>query len=190
MAPEPGPGTDVTTLLARWQAGEARAFDEASAIVYPELRKIAAAYLSRERGNHTLQPTALIHEAFLRLVGAGQLAFEGRAQFFSLAATIMRRVLVDHARAWRADKRGGGVPQLSIETTEVGAPQVVDDFLALHDALDRLAAVDRRKADILELRYFGGLTLEETADRLGTSTSSIHREQRFAEAWLSDTLNR
>jgi RNA polymerase sigma factor (TIGR02999 family) len=190
MSAGSGPGTDVTALLARWQAGEAQAFDDASAVVYPELRKIAAAYLSRERGNHTLQPTALIHEAFLRLVNAGQLAFEGRSQFFSLAATIMRRVLVDHARAWRADKRGGGMPPLSLETADPGGPQMVDDFLELHDALDRLAGIDRRKAEILELRYFGGLSLEETAQRFGVSTSSIHREQRFAEAWLSETLNR
>jgi RNA polymerase sigma-70 factor, ECF subfamily len=190
MAADPAPGTDVTFLLARWQAGDADAFDSASALVYPELRKIAAAYLSRERGNHTLQPTALIHEAFLRLVDAGHLAFDGRAQFFALAATIMRRVLVDHARAWRADKRGGGVAPLALDVTEVGAPPVDHDLLALHEALDRLAAVDRRKAEILELRYFGGLSLEETAARLGTSTSSIHREQRFAEAWLSDTMQR
>lgn len=190
MLAEPGRRTDVTALLMRWQAGEVGAFDEASAVVYPELRKIAAAYLSRERGNHTLQPTALINEAFLRLVNAGQLAFDGRAQFFSLAATIMRRVLVDHARAWKAGKRGGGIPRLALDTTDAASPQVVDDFLELHDALDRLAGVDRRKAEILELRYFGGLSLEETAQRFGVSTSSIHREQRFAEAWLSETLNR
>ena len=180
----------MTTLLARWQAGDVQAFDDASAVVYPELRKIAAAYLARERGSHTLQPTALINEAFVRLVNAGRLTFEGRGQFFSLAATIMRRVLVDYARAWRADKRGGGVPPLALETGDASSPQIVDDFLALHDALDRLAAIDRRKAEILELRYFGGLTLEETAERFHLSTSSIQREQRFAEAWLSDILNR
>lgn len=190
MPPERRARTDVTALLARWQAGEASAFDEASAIVYPELRKIASAYLSRERGDHTLQPTALIHEAFLRLVNAGQLAFEGRSQFFSLAATVMRRVLVDHARARRADKRGGGMATLAIDTVEVGMSRSVDDFLDLHDALDRLASVDQRKAEILELRYFGGLSLEETAAHFATSTSSIHREQRFAEAWLSEALNR
>ncbi|MEZ5289702.1 MAG: ECF-type sigma factor [Vicinamibacterales bacterium] len=180
----------MTALLARWQAGEAQAFDDASALVYPELRKIAAAYLARERPGHTLQPTALINEAFVRLVNAGELTFQGRAHFFSLAATIMRRVLVDHARAWRADKRGGGIPPLALDTGAAGAPQVIDDFLELHDALDRLAAVDRRKAEILELRYFGGLSLEEAAAHFGLSTSTIHREQRFAEAWLSETLNR
>jgi RNA polymerase sigma-70 factor, ECF subfamily len=190
MAPQPSPASDVTTLLARWQAGDGEAFDRAAAIVYPELRRIAAAYLSRERGNHTLQPTALIHEAFLRLVDAGQLAFAGRTQFYALAAKIMRRVLVDHARAWRADKRGGGMPPLALDGAEAGVLPAVDDFLALHDALDRLGAIDRRKAEILELRYFGGLSLEETATRLGTSSSAVHREQRFAEAWLTETLKR
>lgn len=188
MAAEPARRTDVTALLARWQAGEVAAFDEASAVVYPELRKIAAAYLSTERSGHTLQPTALINEAFLRLTNAGQLAFDRRAQFFALAATVMRRVLVDHARAWKAGKRGGGIPPLALDETDAASPQA--DFLELHDALDRLAGVDRRKAEILELRYFGGLSLEETAQRFGVSTSSIHREQRFAEAWLSETLNR
>lgn len=190
MPPESDLRPDVTALLARWQAGDAQAFDAASAVIYPELRKIAAAYLSRERGNHTLQPTALIHEAFVRLVEAGQLAFDGRAQFFSLAATIMRRVLVDHARAVRSGKRGGTMRRVGLEIDEAGVTEAVHDFLDLHDALDRLAIVDRRKAEILELRYFGGLTLEETAHRLGGSTSSVQREQRFAEAWLSETLNR
>ena len=190
MARESDLRPDVTALLARWQAGDAHAFDEASSVIYPELRKIAAAYLSRERGNHTLQPTALIHEAFVRLVKSGRLTFDGRAQFFSLAATIMRRVLVDHARAVRSDKRGGTVGRVTLRADDASATEAVHDFLELHDALDRLALVDRRKSDILELRYFGGLSLEETAHRLGGSTSSVQREQRFAEAWLSEALNR
>lgn len=162
--------------------------DEASAIIYPELRRIANAYLRRERSSHTLQPTALVHEAFIRLTSAGQLAFESRRHFYALAAQIMRRILVDYARAFSAGKRGGGVAQLSIDGLGVADPQPAERFLVLHDALDRLASVDARKAQVIELRYFGGLSLEETGAVLGISTSTAQREQRLAEAWLTGAL--
>jgi RNA polymerase sigma-70 factor (ECF subfamily) len=190
--PEPGPPaqrTDVTSLLDRWRRGDDHALDLASDVVYPELRRIADAYLRRERSDHTLQPTALVHEAFLRLTSAGQLHFESRKQFYALAAQLMRRILVDHARTVNAQKRGGGALKVPMDDA-LGAyhPRMADQFLVLHDALDRLAAFDARKARVIELRYFGGLTLEETAEFVGVSTATAQREQRVAEAWLTDAL--
>ncbi|MGE0814027.1 MAG: sigma-70 family RNA polymerase sigma factor [Vicinamibacterales bacterium] len=179
---------DVTTLLSRWQEGHADALDQAAAVVLPELRQIAQAYLRRERPDHTLQPTALVHEAFMRLVEAGQLAFDSRRQFYALAAQLMRRILVDHARATRAAKRGGGAVHVSVDDVNLPSTADADRFLDLHDALDRLAASEPRKARVIELRYFGGLTLEETADVLGVAVVTAHRDQRFAEAWLGDAL--
>ncbi len=185
--PPHAPG-DITVLLERWGQGDAAALDLASGVVYPELRKIADAYLRRERPDHTLQPTALVHEAFMRLQAAGRLHFDGRRQFFALAAQLMRRILVDHARTVKAQKRGGGAAKVPIDSVAVYDPRAADEFLVLHDALDRLAAVDPRKGRIIELRYFGGLTLEEAAELVGVSTSTAQREQRLAEAWLSDAL--
>jgi RNA polymerase sigma factor (TIGR02999 family) len=180
--------TDVTVLLERWQQGDVSALDQASAIVYPELRRIAHAYLRRERATHTLQPTALVNEAFIRLTGAGQLQFESRRQFYALAAQLMRRILVDYARSFKAAKRGSGAMPVSLDGVGVADPQPADRFLVLHDALERLAAVDARKARVIELRYFGGLTLEETGEVIGISTATAQREQRLAEAWLSSAL--
>ncbi|MEZ5291104.1 MAG: sigma-70 family RNA polymerase sigma factor [Vicinamibacterales bacterium] len=183
-----GGSPDVTTLLSRWQEGHAEALEEAAAVVLPELRQIAQAYLRRERPDHTLQPTALVHEAFMRLVDAGQLAFDSRRQFYALAAQLMRRILVDHARATRAAKRGGGAVHVSVDDVNLPTPADAERFLDLHDAIDRLAALDARKARVIELRYFGGLTLEETAEVLGVAVVTAHRDQRFAEAWLGDAL--
>jgi RNA polymerase sigma factor (TIGR02999 family) len=182
---------DVTQLLERWRLGDQQAFDLATAAVYPELRRIARAYLRRERTGHTLQPTALVHEAFLRLTSAGQLRFESRRQFYALAAQLMRRILVDHARALGARKRGGpDAVKVPLDGLEPGQPLPVQQFLELHDAMDRLAELNPRKAQVIELRYFGGLTLEETAETLEISTATAHREQRLAEAWLTDLLSR
>lgn len=181
---------DVTALLARWQAGDEGARERAADVVYPELRRIAEAYLRRERANHTLQPTALVHEAFLRLVDAGSLRFDDRHHFFALAAQLMRHVLVDHARAALAQKRGGDAPKVSLDGLDLPDSQLAAGrFLELHDALDRLADRDARKSRVIELRYFGGLTLDETASVLGISTATAHREQRFAQAWLSEALS-
>jgi RNA polymerase sigma-70 factor, ECF subfamily len=187
-APGESQATDVTALLERWRHGDAAALDQVSEVVYPELRKIADAYLRRERADHTLQPTALVHEAYLRLQAAGQLRFEGRRQFYALAAQLMRRILVDHARGVRAQKRGGGAAHVPIEQAAVYDPASADDFLVLHDALERLGAVDPRKARVIELRYFGGLTLEEVAELLDISVATAHREQRLAQAWLTAAL--
>ena len=191
MSPPGGPeeAADVTLLLARWQSGEEAARDRAAELVYPELRRIAAAYLRRERASHTLQPTALVHEAFIRLVQAGRLQFDGRQQFYALAAQLMRHILVDHARAALADKRGGDAAKVSLDGIDVPDPRLAaGQFLELHEALDWLAAADPRKARIVELRHFGGLTLEEAAGILGISVATAHRDQRFAQAWLSKAL--
>jgi RNA polymerase sigma-70 factor, ECF subfamily len=181
---------DLTALLARWQAGEADARDRAADVVYPELRRIAVAYLRRERADHTLQPTALVHEAFLRMAETGQLQFADRHRFFAFAAQLMRNVLVDHARAAVAEKRGGGAFTVSLEGLDAGTDHLAAArLLDLHDALEKLAAHDARKARVIELRYFGGLTLEETAEMVGISVATAHREQRFAQAWLSKALS-
>lgn len=189
-APDGDDGTrDVTILLDRWTRGDAQALDAASNVVYPELRRIADAYLRRERQDHTLQPTALVHEAFLRLTKAGRLHFDSRKQFYALAAQVMRRILVDHARSARAQKRGGHAAKVPLDEIGLYHPDAADRFLVLHDALERLAGFDARKAQVIELRYFGGLTLDETADFLGLSPATVHREQRLAEAWLTDALS-
>jgi RNA polymerase sigma factor (TIGR02999 family) len=179
---------DVTALLERWARGDAEALDAASGAIYPELRRIADAYLRRERPDHTLQPTALVHEAFLRLTGAGRLHFDSRRQFYALAAQLMRRILVDHARAVTAQKRGGHVARVPLDELRHYDTGAADRFLVLHDALARLAGFDARKAHVIELRYFGGLTLDEVAGHLDLSPAAVHREQRLAEAWLTDAL--
>jgi RNA polymerase sigma factor (TIGR02999 family) len=181
--------TDITSLLMRWRAGDSQAFDSASAIVYPELRRIASAYLRRERAGHTLQPTALVNEAFLRLAAAGNLRFDSRKHFFALAAQLMRQILVDHARSIKADKRGGGAARLPLDAVRDYQPQFADQFLMVHDALDQLHKLNARKAQIIELRYFGGLTLEEIAEFFEISIATAHREQRLAEAWLTAKLS-
>jgi RNA polymerase sigma-70 factor (ECF subfamily) len=189
--PDPAPphdARDVTTLLERWAGGDADALDAASSVIYPELRRIANAYLRRERPDHTLQPTALVHEAFLRLTGAGRLHFDSRKQFYALAAQVMRRVLVDHARGVHAQKRGGHAVHVPLDELSTYHPDQAGRFLVLHDALSRLAGFDARKAQVIELRYFGGLTFDEAAEFLGVSPATVHREQRLAEAWLTDAL--
>lgn len=190
MPPDsPAATTDVTLLLARWRDGDASAFDRASAVIYPELRRIADAYLRRERPDHTLQPTALIHEAFLRLTGAGNLQFESRKHFFALAAQLMRQILVDHARSVKSQKRGGGAVHVSLDSFNEYLPNAGDQFLAVHEALDELRALNPRKAQVIELRYFGGLNLEEVAELLSISIATAHREQRLAEAWLTARIS-
>lgn len=187
-----GPPADITRLLDRWGRGDHEALDAASAVVYPELRRIADAYLRRERADHTLQPTALVHEAYLRLQAAGQLRFEDRRQFYALAAQMMRRILVDHARATRADKRGGAHVRTSIDTAlgrslGVDAPPLVD-LLTLDRALTKLASVSPRQARVIELRYFAGLGVEDLAEILEVSAATISRDQRVAEAWLGQAM--
>jgi RNA polymerase sigma factor (TIGR02999 family) len=178
----------ITQLLVRWAEGDRAALDALTPVVYSELRKIAEGYLRRERDGHTLQPTALVNEAWMRLAKPAQLSFANRKQFFGLAAQVMRQVLVDYARGASAEKRGGGEASLPLTGLEIGASTDLDQFLALDQAIDRLAAFSPRQARIIELRYFAGLKLEEMADLLGVSPATISREQTSAEAWLCRTL--
>jgi RNA polymerase sigma factor (TIGR02999 family) len=180
---------DVTQLLARWAGGDQAALDALMPVVYAELRRIADAYLRRERHDHTLQPTALVHEAWLRLVRQDGGQFDHRKQFYALAAQVMRRILVDHARTANADKRGGGAVKTALDESTAGSTPPVVDLLALNEALDQLAAVSPRQARVVELRYFGGLNLEEAAEVLGVSAPTISRDQKTAEAWLAQAMS-
>ena len=179
---------DVTALLGDWSRGDRSALDQLLPLVYAELRQVAARQVRRERSDHTLQPTALVHEVFIRLVDQRQVDWQSRAHFFGVAAQVMRRILVDHARRHRAGKRGEGVRSVSIdEVNDVAASREMP-VLALDHALDRLQAVDAELARIVELRAFGGLTIEEAAHVLCVSPSTAKRDWRTAKAWLSREL--
>jgi RNA polymerase sigma-70 factor, ECF subfamily len=178
----------ITQLLVQWAEGDRSALDSLTPAVYSELRKIADGYLRRERSGHTLQPTALVNEAWLRLAKLANLSFENRKQFFGLAAQIMRQVLVDYARGAHARKRGGGESSIALNESEIGGAVDLDQFLALDQAIDRLAVFSPRQARIVELRYFAGLNGEEMAELLTVSPATISREQKSAEAWLSRAI--
>ena len=179
---------DVTALLTEWGRGNTSALNELLPLVYAELRRVAARQLRRERGSLTLQPTALVHELYLRLVDQRHVDWRDRAHFFGVAAQVMRRILVDHARRHRASKRGDGLPTVSLdEAMEEAAPNHIP-VLALDHALDRLADVDQDLARIVELRAFGGLTIEEVACVLRVSPTTAKREWRTAKAWLTREL--
>ncbi len=179
---------DVTALLVDWSRGNRSALDQLLPLVYAELRRIAARQLRKERGGHTLQPTALVHEVYLRLVDQRQGDWRNRAHFFGVAAQVMRRILVDHARRHRAGKRGEGVPCLSVDDArDLPAPSLIP-VLALDHALDRLEKLDPDLARIVELRAFGGLTIEEAAHVLEVSPSTAKRDWRTAKAWLTREL--
>jgi RNA polymerase sigma-70 factor (ECF subfamily) len=180
---------DVTELLSRWGQGDRAALDEATRIVYGELHRIADGYMRRERGANTLQATALINEAFLRLVKQDSPNFDNRKKFFAFSARLMRQILVDHARTGHAEKRGGGAIPMPLEDAVAYAPERATEFLALNEALDKLERLSARKARIIELRYFGGLNVEETAEILEVSIATVSREQRMAEAWLSQAIS-
>ena len=176
-------------LLLDLKNGNAHAIDALIPIVYDELRRLAAHYLRDEHAAATIQPTALVHEAYMRLVAQDMPDWECRSHFFGVAAHLMRQILVDHARRHRSQKRGGGVAPVPLEDALAFAPARSDDILALDDALTALAAVDKRKAQVIELRFFGGLSVEETAKALDISVATIGREQRLAEAWLHRELS-
>jgi len=180
---------DVTQLLARWRDGEVAARDALLAEVYGELRRIAQRQFRGERGDHTLQATGLVHEAFVKLVGQHSIPAADRGQFFAVAAQIMRRILVDHARGKRAGKRGGGAPVLELADDLVAAERGVD-LIKLDEALAALAEIDPEQAKLVELRYFAGLTIEDTADALGVSPATVKREWTTAKAWLRRELAR
>jgi RNA polymerase sigma factor (TIGR02999 family) len=178
----------VTASLIAWAGGDETARERMLPLVYDELRQLAAGYLRRERPGHTLQPTALVHEAFLRLIDQREVDWSNRAQFIGLAAVMMRRILVNHARDRRAAKRGGDAERvpLTVDVGRIAATEV--DVLDLHETLERLASHDQRKSQIVELKFFGGLTHDEIAGTLGVSRPTVEREWRFARAWLSREL--
>ena len=178
------PHNEITQLLLRWSRGDQAALNQLMPIVYDELYKLAQGYLRRERPDHTLQPTALINEAYLRLVKQDFPEWQSRRHFYGVAAQLMRQILVDYARGRAADKRGGGWQILSLDDSLTFSDEKAAEFVALDDALLALAKFDQRKVRIIELRYFGGLSLEETAAELGISITTIGHEMRLARAWL------
>ena len=196
----------VTQLLAQWRDGDERAFAELSALMYEELRQLAQRHLRRERSDHTIQKTALVNEAFVRLVGQQSVDWQSRAHFIGLASKLMRRVLVDYARARLADKRGGGAGVLSLD--EMAAPDAdeapdttptalqhldahtQEEVSAIDQALQRLEQIDARQAQIVEMRYFGGLTVEQTAEAIDISEATVKREWTLARAWLRRELGK
>jgi len=177
----------VTELLQRAGRGEQAATDELFPLVYDELRRLAGGLLAKERASHTLQPTALVHEAYMRLVGPTDQAWEGRGHFFGAAATAIRRILVDHARAKGRAKRGGGWQRVALEEREAGGASPLD-LLALDDALVQLGALDPRMARLVELRFFAGLTVAQAAEALGVSAATAAREWELARVWLHGKL--
>lgn len=177
----------ITQLLRNWVDGDQESLDELTPLVYSQLHDIAEKIFRAERSDHTLQTTALVNEAYIRLVDV-DVEWKDRTHFFALAARMMRRILVDHAVARVAEKRGGGARKLPLEEVIVVSPQLGEDVLNLNEALTELAAIDERKARILELHYFGGLTYDEMKEVLELSTSTLDREMRFAKAWLRTRL--
>jgi RNA polymerase sigma-70 factor (ECF subfamily) len=175
---------DVTLLLSALTRGEEQAASKLIPLVYDELRRLAASYMRRERGDHTLQATALVNEAYLKLVEQRSVDWQSRAHFFGIAAQLMRRILIDHARGHLRQKRGGEQQIVSLDEVFVISQQQSDELVALDDSLERLAKIDPRQAKVVELRFFGGLTVEEAANVLGVSPKTVKREWSVAKAWL------
>ncbi len=179
----------ITLLLHQWQQGNSDAFDEVTDYVYNDLRRRASVYLKNERSGHTLQTTGLVHEAFIKLIDKKEIEWQDRNHFFAVAAQTMRRILVDHARNRKRDKRGGLREDLPLdEVTEIASNQSRVDLVALDEALNKLATFDERQAKIVELKYFGGMTLDETAEVLGVSPVTVKRDWQIARAWLRHQL--
>lgn len=174
----------VTALLRAWSDGNEAALEQLTPLVEAELRRLARTYMRRERRGHTLQTTALLNEAFVRLTGARSIGWQDRAHFLGIAARLMRRVLVDHARARGYRKRGGGVQRVTLNDGLIASPEPALDVIALDRALEALAAVDARKSRVIELRFFGGLSVEETAEVLHVSPDTVKRDWRLAKLWL------
>jgi RNA polymerase sigma factor (TIGR02999 family) len=182
-------GKDVTGLLRRWSEGDKQALEGLLPLVYEELRALAASCFRSERPDHTLQPTALVHEAYLRLIGQEHVAWQNRAHFFGIAAQMMRRILVDHARRKKAAKRDAATFRVELPASEDGPVDLDPEILSLDEALKGLEVLDPRQARIVELRFFGGLTVEETAEVAGVGTATVKREWRTARAWLRRELD-
>ena len=180
----------VTELLVAWSDGDHDALEQLVPLVQNELRRVARRYMARERTDHTLQTTALVNEAYLRLVDQEKMQWQNRAHFFAIAARLMRRILVDHARTRGYQKRGAGAARIALEDAPEVPMQREPDLIALDDALTSLASIDPRKNQIVELRYFGGLSVEETAEVMGVSSITVAREWRSAKAWLYRELRK
>ena len=180
----------ITQLLEKWSNGDSKALDQLMPLVYDELHRLASSYLRRERREHTLQPTALVNEVFLKFFDQHRMSWRNRAQFFGVAAQLMRRILVDHARAHYASKRGGDRYCVSLKQVAAFGAAPDADLLALHDLLNRLEEIDPNQARIVELRFFGGLTIKETAEVMGISHATVEREWRIAKAFLKRELTR
>jgi RNA polymerase sigma-70 factor (ECF subfamily) len=179
---------DVTELLLEWRQGDSAALDKLTPLVYDELRRIAHRYMQQERDGHTLQTTALVNEAYVRLVGQQRIEWQNRAHFFGVTAQVMRRVLIDHARRRGYTKRGGEAQQVPLEDAAVMSHGRAAELVALDEALEELAKLDPRKSRVVELRYFGGLSIEETAEVLKVSPMTVRRDWRAAKAWLYRAL--
>ncbi len=183
------PPPEVTQLLLEWNAGNHDALEKLMPLVYKELRRLAHQYLGKERAGHTLLTTDLVHEAYLRLVDQQRVRWQNRAHFYGIAAKLMRRILVDHARGKKRIKRGAGAQRVSLDEAAVVASQSKVDILALDEALTRLAEIDQRKARVVELRFFGGLEVEEAAEFLRLSPITVLRDWKMAKAWLHRALS-
>ena len=183
-----GESARVTELLMRWSSGERDCVNDLFPLIQCELREIARRHMRHERPGHILQTTALINEAYLRLVNQTQVSWQNRAHFFGIAARLMREILVDHARSVRREKRGGGEPVLTLDEVLVLSPEKSIELIALDEALNRLATLDLRKAQVVDLRHFGGLSVEEAGEVLGVSPNTVIRDWRLAKAWLKREL--
>ena len=181
MTPNPN---EVTQLLVAWSNGDSSARDALMPLVHDELRRLAHRYMDRERGNHTLQTSALVNEAYLRLIDQKNVHWQNRAHFFGIAARMMRRILVDYARKRGFAKRGGNLQPVPLDEAMIVSPERAAEVVALDDALNYLAELDQRKSQIIELRFFGGLSIDETAEVLGVSSGTVMRDWTFAKAWL------
>ncbi len=184
-----GSSNPVTELLVRWREGDQRALDALMPLVYEELRKLARYYLQRERSDHTLQSTALVHEAYMRLAGQNQPQWQDRAHFFGIAAHLMRQILVEHARRHAAEKRGGGACRLTLDESLAVSAQADVDVIDLDKALTELSAMDEQQGRIVELRFFSGLSIEDTSEVLGISPATVKREWVSARAWLHRAMS-
>lgn len=176
--------SEITRLLADWANGHQAALERLLPLVYDELHRLASSYMRRERPDHTLQTTALVHEAYLKLVGQDDVRWQTRVHFFAAAAQVMRHILVDHARGRSRAKRGDGLPPLSLDEAATISGQRADELLAINDALITLTATDPRKSRVFELRYFGGMSVDEAAEALKVSPATVARDWRMAKAWL------
>ena len=184
------PQGEVTTLLAAWGKGDPNALNQLMPLVYTELYRIARRVWNQHQKNQTLQPTALINEAYLKLAGAESATFQDRCHFFAVASTAMRQILVNHAKARLSEKRGGGRVDIPLDEVQRAVNQEAEEIVALHEALEALQTVDPRKSKVVEMRYFGGLSIEETAEALGVSVGTVNRDWRLARSWLIREMSR